>query len=67
MRGRPLAPEAVVLGRPALEPPTGALALEVVDLLAEILYVEVTEPLRVSTVTGGSGLHPRENASKPQS
>ena len=42
MRGRPIAPEAVALGRPELRLPTGALAHEVVELLAEALYQEVT-------------------------
>ena len=68
MRGRWPAPDAVVVGRPVLARPTGTVALEVVELLAEVLYREVTEPdevtepLRVSTVAGPSDTHPHENA-----
>ena len=39
--GRPRKADALALGRPDLVVPTGALAFEVIDLLAEALYQEV--------------------------
>ena len=50
-RGRPTAPEALVVGKPTLNRPESSLALEVVELLAEALYQDVTVH-SVETPTG---------------
>lgn len=42
-RGRPATPEAVVIGRPALLVPNSAVAVEIVELLADALFHEVTD------------------------